>query len=182
MKRVILVLLVAFGFVVGVFAEGETAKVELMLAIGEKSVPKWFSEKASTETWASFVDQEKDLTDDDADVGSDLTIDLYPSVKTNSTSKIQMKVTGNPMTSSGVSSTIGVSATGEGADASNNTAEWTSTSPDGYITWSEETSGTKDRVISNKLTLSLDSNDFAAALGSTTPYKAELTLEILTIS
>lgn len=182
MKRVILVLLVAFGFVVGIFAEGETAKVELMLAIGEKSVPKWFSEEASTETWASFVDKDKDLTDDDVDVGADLTIDLYPSVKTNSTSKIQMKVTGKPMTSDGVDSTIGVTATGDGADTSFSTTKWTSSSSsDGYVMWTEEANGTADRVISKKLTLTLDSNDFAAALGSTNPYKAELTLEIQSV-
>lgn len=179
MKRVILILLVAFGFIVGIFADGENAKVELTLTIGEQSVPKWFSEAASAETWASFEGQDNDLTDDDVDVGTDLTIDLYPSVKTNSTSKIQMKVTGKPMTSEGVvGSDIGVTATGDGADISHRTTEWTTSSSDGYVTWTEEANGTADRVISKKLTLTLDSNDFAAALGSTNPYKAELTLEI----
>ena len=181
MKRVILILLVAFGFIVGIFADGDNAKVELTLTIGEQSVPKWFSQVASAETWASFVDKDKDLTDDDVDVGADLTIDLYPSVKTNSTSKIQMKVTGKPMTSDGVGSTIGVTATGDGADTSFSTTKWTSSSPDGYVMWTEEANGTADRVISKKLTLTLDSNDFAAALGSTNPYKAELTLEIQSV-
>ena len=170
MKKVISILLALIVCVSVVYSE-EPKVIELTLTVGEHNIPKWFAQEVNSTSWSTTDDLSKKPFDESRQLV------LYPSVKTNNASKVVLTVTGEVMAATDVSSKIKVTATGEGADDNNNSATWSSESTDGSIVWTEKEAGTSDRVISEKLTVTLDEADYNAALPSEL-YSATLTLKV----
>ena len=173
MKKVILISFIVCAFISAIYA-ADSKSVDLTLEIGESNIPAWSkSEITSLSSWP-----ETDLPAQP--FGETLTMTLYPSVKTNTTNRIVMTVKGTVMSADGINTKIGVTATGDGADTGNEEATWTSTDDTETVVWTEDKgSKIEQRVISKKLDVTLNQEDYNAALTSNA-YKATLTLNVTT--
>ena len=167
------ILIIALTLIVGAGAlfAVDNDQIILKLEHGESTVPKWLLAEATLDDFDSKLDQEDDYFSED-----EKTLTLYPSLKTNSTNKIVVTVSGNPLASGSVSTKIGLSASGENSDGGT-AVIWDETSAADKITWTESAAGTANRVISHKLEITMDADDYAAAAADN-GYQATLTMEI----
>ena len=180
MKKVILISFIVCAFISAIYAV-DSKSVDLTLEIGESNIPVWSkSEITSLSSWP-----ESDLPAQS--FGETLAMTLYPSVKTNTKNRIVMTVSGTVMSADGIDTKIDVTATGTGADVDNEEATWTATEATwtateatGTVVWTEAEGNNKaERIISEKLEVTLDQEDYNAALASDA-YKATLTLNVTT--
>lgn len=173
MKKVILISFIVCAFISAIYAV-DPKSVDLTLTIGESIVPMW----STTELSSSTAWPESDLPAQS--FGETLAMTLYPSVKTNTKNRIVMTVSGTVMSADGIDTKIDVTATGTGADVDNEEATWTATEATGTVVWTEAKGNNKaERIISEKLEVTLDQEDYNAALASNA-YKATLTLNVTT--
>lgn len=183
MKRTIAIALVALVALGGLWAfETQTADVDLTLDLTGDSKVGWHSQEPTLTTWDEHILG----ADADNAFGNDAasTIELWAAVKSNENVQFKLTVTGEAMSSStaGVDTTIGISAVGEDGGFGTSAVEWETESPDvDSLTMQEGTAGTQNRVVTGKITFSMDGDDYAAAVAAN-DYSADVTLTVDVVS
>lgn len=200
MKKIIFILIVALLLSGSVFAQtGEEGNSDsttspsdnltVELKVTEDTSVAWFiKDKATLDNWNT-----ESSSSESAELSAEkLTIDVYPSVNTNKGSAVTIYVYGTALVNGdeGNKSTIPLTATGDVKDSL-----YTVTNMDG--SWTEETQDKKKciqfkekspenggalakRVLSPKVTLSVDSTAYsnATGYGADDPYEATLTMQL----
>lgn len=159
--------------------------LKLKVTVGENSSSKWAEKSEASASGegksldAIWHDMEEYTAEEYAGLSNGNTYSVYPSVKTNINKQVVMTVSGEALHADGVETKITVKATGVGADTDKNYTEWTSTSSDGTIVWTEDENAPKDgnRIISQELQISMDQDSYNKALASVF-YEATLKLSV----
>lgn len=190
MKKIIFILIVALLISGSVFAQpgedvvtgstNDTDNLTVKLKVDTINKVEWFLGNGPVKDYQDWISRSEDNgePEDDNDEktfdASGSAIIVYPSILTNSSVPVTIKIKGNPLTNGG--STINLEASfGEG-----NKTTWTLENRESYISISETgISDYKRRVFSPALTLSLPT-DWAESTGYSTPYQTTLTLEYST--
>lgn len=200
MKKIIFILIVALLLSGSVFAQtGEEGNSDsttspsdnltVKLHVTEDTSVAWFiTNKATSDNW-----NKESSSSDPADLSSaeNLTIDVYPSVNTNKGSAVTIYVYGTALVNGdeGSKSIIPLKATGDTTDSLYNVTNFDGGSwsgptqeTDKFIKFEEKKpeNGFAKRVLSPKVTLSVDSTAYsnAAGYGADDPYEATLTMQL----
>lgn len=198
MKKIIFILIVALLLSGSVFAHtGEEGNSDsttspsdnltVKLQVTEDTSVAWFiKNKAKLDNWTT-----ENSINEPAELSADkLTIDVYPSVNTNRASAVTIYVYGTALVNgSEGKSRIPLKATGDSNDSLYNVTNfdggsWSGTTQDTnkFIKFEENEpeNGFAKRVLSPKVTLSVDSTAYsnAAGYGENDPYEATLTMTL----
>lgn len=187
MKKITILCILLCFISFALFAAQESDDLTVKLEVTEDTSVAWFiKNKATLDNWNT-----ESSSSDPAELSAEkLTIDVYPSVNTNKGSAVTIYVYGTALVNGdkGSESTIPLKATGDSTDSL-----YTVTNMDG--SWTEETqdkkkciqfeenkpeNGFAKRVLSPKVTLSVDSTAYsnAAGYGADDPYEATLTMQL----
>lgn len=190
MKKGFVVTLLALFVVSGVFGtvsslnggDGvEDASLKLTLGIKGSTESGWFGSEENANTFSNPLSEEEGQSFSAPSGDNDSTITLYPAVKTNEAVKIQMTISGGPLTSESDSShSIPISA--QGADYSNGTAKntsvsWSESNSSGTLTYEEDSVGTESRVVTKPVTFTLTKEAYNNAVAAS-DYVATVTLSV----
>lgn len=199
MKKIIFILIVALLLSGSVFAQTEeegnsdsttspSDNLTVKLQVTEDTSVAWFiNDKATLDNWNT----ESSSSDPAKLSAQKLTIDVYPSVNTNKGSAVTIYVYGTALVNGdkGSESTIPLKATGDSADSlytvtNFDDGSWSGTTQDTdkFIKFEENKpeNGFAKRVLSPKVTLSVDSTAYsnATGYGADDPYEATLTMQL----
>ena len=170
-RRIFAMALVALLALSGLWAD-YTADVDLTLDLGGETEAGWFlaENEPTLGNWASV----KLANDSDQafENRADDTVELWAAVKSNENVKFKLAVSGEAMSTSKVSTTIGIHAVGEEGGFGTVSADLAGA---GVLNMSEDGDAQGPRVFAGKVTFSMDSEDFEAAL-SADDYSADITL------
>lgn len=191
MKKGFVVTLLALFVVSGVFGavpslnEGkgvEDASLKLTLDIIGSTESGWFGSEENANTFSNPLSEEEGQSFSAPSGDNDSTITLYPAVKTNEAVKIQMTISGMPLTSGQGESAHYITISAQGADYSNGTAEntpvsWSESNSSGTLTYAEDSVGTESRVVTKPVTFTLAAEDYNNAVASS-DYVATVKLSV----
>lgn len=150
---------------------------DLTLNLGSNSSAGWFTAQPTDENWDTVGIAE----DDDVAFtsGPETAVVMWAGVKSNENVPITLEVSGEPLSVDGgnPSSLIGIHVVGETGAFGDASIEWSKDSSDSKLTMSEGSSLTGTRIVSGKVTFTMDADDYAAAL-SNPNYSADILLTV----
>ena len=189
MKKGFVVTLLALFVVSGVF--GTVSSLNGGKDVGDKSLTLELSIDSSTEcNWFSEA-PDKNTYDTLSPVTSkqfnsaeqqNASIELHPAVKTNEAVRIQMTISGKPLTSGQGESAHYITISAQGADYSYGTAKntpvfWSESNSSGTLTYEEDSVGTESRVVTKPVTFTLTKEAYNNAVAAS-DYVATVTLSV----
>lgn len=169
-----------------------TDDLKLTVSVGEDSSSKWAvrsktavsaDHKSIDVIWNDMGKYGENGEYDSAALSNGNIYSVYPSVKTNINKQVIMTVSGEALHVDGVDTKIIVKAEGVGADSDYNSAEWASTAEEesvaDTIVWTEDEEAVKEgnRIISQELKITMNSDSYDKALASN-KYEAILKLAV----
>ena len=150
---------------------------DLTLNLGSNSSAGWFTSEPTDENWDTVGIAE----DDDVafTAGPETAVVMWAGVKSNENVPLSLTVTGEPLSVDGgnPSSLIGIHAVGETGAFGDVSIEWNADSSDANLSLTEGSALTGTRIVSGKVTFTMDADDYAAAL-SNPNYSADILLTV----
>lgn len=174
-------LFAASGNLVGDGAQGSlSAGFDLTLDLGAGTEVGWFESKPTAANWgtASLTEVQEDEDRAFTDLGTPVT--LWAGVKSNENAQLKLEVSGSPLVSASVDTTIGVHAVSDADGFGTSSIEWDGTGSD-TLSKQEDSVVSTSRVIAAKVDFTMDTEDYNSAL-SADDYSADITLTVTSVS
>lgn len=155
------------------FADNLTAPVDLAIytTVTDSNQAAWGENEMTLDNWNIA----KKLTDRPfSGPGTANSIVVYPSVLTNSPNAVKLTVTGEALSSTTAKNTTITIFAQKGDET--NSVSWNEAGDTDSIVWTDD-SATGRRVVSRKLTLTMDETTYGKALAAN-DYEATLTLTV----
>lgn len=187
MRRIVSILLVALVATGALFAASSgnlvgdgavaslTADFDLTLDLGSGTEVGWFEAEPTIANWGTGSVTKLTEDQDKAFDAIDSTVELWAGVKSNEAAQIKLEVSGEPLASASVDTSIGIHAAGTGVDGTAQ-IEWDGTGSD-TLSKTEADVVEAARVIAAKIVFSMDAEDYNNAL-SADDYTADITLTV----